>query len=290
MPSHSNPYEEWKALARQNLGNVQSRYTGANLMNGAPNPLAAPTPPHINPGGVQQSGYTGANLMSAAPNPFAAPAQAAPVAPGPGSFSQDWMNQGLAAYNAGQRGSDPTRTPGFDPNTFRQTYAGQAGGNRPEDLARFSDATLAGWMPFYDPQQGKYRSMRGAEGWFDKPTECPPGTGPSGPNETDPCTPVGYGGQAAPVAAPAAQVSNGGWAASASPLAGLMATQGATPASKPNANPFTVQPGYQTSGLAAALTPYQAPQQQQKTDGLSGMMMPWQKRKTESTGWFTGMR
>lgn len=134
--------------------------------------------------------------------------QAAPVTPagppaGSGQFNQAWMDQGLAAYAAGQRGSDPTMTPGFDPATFRQTYAGMAGGNRPEDLARFSDATLAGWMPFYDPQTGKYRSMRGAEGWYDKPTECPPGQMPSGPDETDPCIPNPGTAAPAPAAAPA---------------------------------------------------------------------------------------
>lgn len=104
------------------------------------------------------------------------------------AYNDAWMKEGAAAYKAGQRGSDPNQTPGFDPGTFRQDYASKSGGNRPEDLAsRFSDPTLAGWMPWYNPETGKYKSMRGAEGDFDKPTECPPGMVPSGPNEDDPC-------------------------------------------------------------------------------------------------------
>jgi hypothetical protein len=160
---YSDPYEEWKAQGRP--GGSYAAWQASQ-------------------GGQAAPQVTGGSVAS----PAATPA---------GAFNQAWMNEGLAAYNAGQRGSDPLRTPGFDPNTFRQTYGAAQGGNRPEDLARFSNETLAGWMPFYDPGTGKYRSMRGADGWFDKPTECPPGTGPSGPNETDPCTANGYGNQQA---------------------------------------------------------------------------------------------
>jgi len=92
---------------------------------------------------------------------------------------------------------------------FQTWYGQQQGGNRPEDMARFlwtgnqegvgnmSGDRLSRWNPYLissGPGAGKYRSMRGAQGLFDKPTECPPGTYPSGPNETDPCT---GGGQAA---------------------------------------------------------------------------------------------
>jgi hypothetical protein len=68
-----------------------------------------------------------------------------------------------------------------------------------EDFQRFSAPTLQGWLDqYWDPSQNKFRSMRGAEGYFEKPTECPPGMMPSGPDETDPCIPnesaPGWGG------------------------------------------------------------------------------------------------
>lgn len=131
-----------------------------------------------------------------------------------GSYTPDWkgnigtgedpaVKEGLDAYRRGERGSDPSKVPGYgDMGAWRQWYAQQQGGTRPEDMARFSDATLAGWDPYLVKQgqyAGKYRSMRGAEGYFDKPTECPPGMVPSGPDEDDPCvlssSMAGPGGQ-----------------------------------------------------------------------------------------------
>lgn len=94
-------------------------------------------------------------------------------------------------------------------NDFQNWYQNQQGGSRPEDLNRFtwtgneegvgaqSGDTLKRWDPYLikeGPDAGKYRSMRGAPGVFDKPTECPPGMAPGGPNETDPCVGGGGGG------------------------------------------------------------------------------------------------
>lgn len=115
-----------------------------------------------------------------------------------GTGNDQAVAEGNAAYNAGQRGSDPNKVAGYgDRAAWDKWYASQQGGNRPEDMARFSDQTLAGWDQWLQksgPNAGKYRSMRGAEGWYDKPTECPPGMMPSGPSETDPCIPNGSGG------------------------------------------------------------------------------------------------
>ena len=81
-----------------------------------------------------------------------------------------------------------------DPRAIRAGGSGQS-----EDFARFNEGTLTGWaQQYYDEAASRaagrpqFRSMRGAEGYFDKPTECPPGMGPSGPNESDPCTTKGY--------------------------------------------------------------------------------------------------
>lgn len=129
--------------------------------------------------------------LEAAQSPM--PSAAAPVAPAP--TQTPWGGTYGTANDLG---------------AFQQWYNQQQGGNRPEDMERFLQApTLERWNPYLETQganAGKYRSMRGAEGYFDKPTECPPGMYPGGPNETDPC--VGSGGEVAPkqaAAAPAQQ-------------------------------------------------------------------------------------
>jgi len=62
-----------------------------------------------------------------------------------------------------------------------------------EDFARpeFTDAVLQGWIDkYWDAKAGKFRSARGAEGLWEKPTECPDGQSPSGPDEDSPCKPT----------------------------------------------------------------------------------------------------
>jgi len=63
-----------------------------------------------------------------------------------------------------------------------------------EDFERFKEDDIKRWNQYYDQASGKFRSSRGAEGLFEKPTECPNGMVPSGPDETDPCIPMNGGG------------------------------------------------------------------------------------------------
>jgi hypothetical protein len=90
----------------------------------------------------------------------------------------------------------PGGAPGYDDlKAWQAWYGQQQGGNRPEDMERFlQPETLKRWDPYLikeGPDAGKYRSMRGAPGVFDKPTECPPGSMPGGGDETSGCVPNG---------------------------------------------------------------------------------------------------
>jgi hypothetical protein len=126
------------------------------------------------------------------------------------AYGQDYENP---YYRGAQRPpvqpQQPQGFPGYeDTGAFQKWYGQQQGGARPEDMARFgwtgneegqgnqSNETFKRWDPYLQkegPNAGKYRSMRGAEGYFDKPTECPEGMVPGGPNETDGCVPAGQG-------------------------------------------------------------------------------------------------
>ena len=192
-----------------------------------------------------------------------------------------------------------------DPRAFAAGGTGQS-----EDFRRFLDpggefnqqgqgaATLAGWaQQYYDEAASRaagrpqFRSMRGAEGFFDKPTECPPGMGPGGPNESDPCVPYG-GPQTAPQPAPQAAPTATPQTAAGNPFAGLLGAQGGTQPTdwtrtggrtQPPTLPQYggINPGANTSSLASVLTPLQGQQAPSPlTSTLAPIMGQQQRRKS----------
>jgi hypothetical protein len=75
-----------------------------------------------------------------------------------------------------------------NPDAIRAGGQGQS-----EDFDRFKGPDFERWAQYYDKAESqragrpRYRSSRGAEGFYDKPTECPDGQSPAGPDETSPC-------------------------------------------------------------------------------------------------------
>ena len=106
-------------------------------------------------------------------------------------LTDEWYNNAKAA------GSVPAA--GAAPALPSETDIRSAAQGKSEDFDRFNAGTVEGWTrDYYDAAASQaagrpqFRSSRGAPGFFDKPTECPPGQGPSGGSESDPCTTTGY--------------------------------------------------------------------------------------------------
>jgi len=152
----------------------------------------------------------------------------------------DWYNNAVAAGAV-----NPVAAASGAPMTAAQAQAHATGRGWSEDYQRFQDADVQRWAPYYDAASGKYRSMRGAEGLFEKATECPDGMVPSGPNETDPCVSMGGAGGGGGYGGGGAYGGSSSWAGS-----GGFGTAGALPLF--NAPRFTAptladDPGYQFS-------------------------------------------
>ena len=116
--------------------------------------------------------------------------------------AQRWMAASggdMAAYNREMRDWQNAQNPTTAANPSIQQLQQQAqAAGASEDFKRFEQADAERWGPYYDAAASQaagrpqFKSSRGAPGFYDKPTECPAGQGPSGPNETDPCTTTGY--------------------------------------------------------------------------------------------------
>lgn len=170
-----------------------------------------------------------------------------------------------------------------------RAQAQQAGAS--EDFLRFQQGDIDRWGQYYDAAASaragrpQFRSGRGMEGFYDKPTECPPGMVPGGPNETDGCvgTPDSARGGAG-FGAPAAMTA-GGTSPQAMPF-GLSQMMAGLPASSAQTAP--AQP------LTQAIQPYQAQNFQSATGGAFNKLVQGTKNAAMpgmqqiGTGWSQG--
>jgi len=143
----------------------------------------------------------------------------------PSGTSGSGQGEGYSQGATGSSGLQPGQTP--TPAQLRQ-YAKEQGWS--EDFDRYPDETLQRWLKYWNPHQMRFNSMRGANGTFEKPQECPEGTSPGGPNETDPCVKGGTGGggdSASATATPAAstQGTQGQLAYTGNPLTDMLIYQ-----------------------------------------------------------------
>lgn len=147
---------------------------------------------------------------------------------------EDWFNAAVAAGAVGSSGAPQD-------HIRAQQYAQNTG--QSEDFLRFQGPDFERWAEWFDPDSGRYRSSRGAEGLYDKPTECPAGMVPGGPNETDPCIwpnggPGGGGGMGVP------SFGGGGGAGGGGLFGGAPGFQ-YTPFNPPLPGDTTTDPSYQ---------------------------------------------
>jgi hypothetical protein len=104
-------------------------------------------------------------------------------------LTDEWFANAQAAGSVPAAGA-PAPAAGAAP-TIEQLQAQTV--NQSEDFKRFAAGDAERWGPYYDAAASQaagrpqFRSSRGAPGMFDKPTECPAGQTPGGPDETSPC-------------------------------------------------------------------------------------------------------
>jgi hypothetical protein len=110
---------------------------------------------------------------------------------GGADLTDEWFKNAQAAGSAPAAGAAAPAAPTSGAPSEAGIRSAAVGQN--EDFARFQSADLERWGPYYDAAASQaagkpqYRSSRGAPGSFDKPTECPDGQSPAGPDETSPC-------------------------------------------------------------------------------------------------------